>query len=111
MISRVGGDAVQAVLLLQVCGRMMEVTQIQPGSSAKTLVQVMWCCCHWGLRPDQLLTMLPDEPQLVVQMALFDCRELTAAAWSCGVLQDERQQYLLAAVAEQAAAKLPITGA
>ena len=90
---------------------MMQATQSRSRSSAKAVVQVMWCCCHWGLRPDQLLSKLPDEPQLAGQLALFDCRELTAAAWTCGVLHGTQQQHLLAAIAEQAAAQLPITGA
>lgn len=89
---------------------MIEAAQSHSCSSAKTVVRVMWCCCHWGLRPDQLLKKLPDESQLAAELALFDCRELTAAAWTCGVLQDTRQQHLLEAVAKQASSHLPITG-
>jgi hypothetical protein len=70
----------------------------------------MWCCCHWGLRPHHLLEQLPDESQLAVEVALFDGRDLTAAAWMCGVLQDKGQQHLLEVVANQASTLLPASG-
>jgi hypothetical protein len=97
-------------MLLQGCVHLMEAACSLSCSSARSIVQVQWCCCHWGLRPHQLLMRLPDEAQLAAEVASFDCRELTAAAWTCGILQDERQRHLLQLVAMHASSHLPISG-
>lgn len=88
---------------------MTDAVRSLPAASTKTVAQVMWCCCHWGLRPHELLKV-PEEPQLAAEVAMLDSRELTAAAWTCGVLQDDHQQHLLESVAKEASTRLGFTG-
>jgi hypothetical protein len=79
--------------------------------SARTIVRVMWCCCHWGVLPAALLPCLSkDRESLAAQVADFDCRDLTAAAWTCGVLHELSLTMLMEVVAEEAVWRLPVSG-